>query len=135
MTDDFTGEIDTAPQRAWHFKQLKWALQSLAAAGSAQPPLFPEQVQSPDDLAFAFDHWASLLQDAYADEISPAQAAALETLCRSLGTISRDGAEFDADLWTDGALRTSEHWAQVRRQALAAMEAFGWSVDSGEPAP
>jgi hypothetical protein len=36
--------------------------------------------------------------------------------------MSRDGADFDADLWTDTALRTSEHWAEVRRLASAAIE-------------
>jgi hypothetical protein len=42
--------------------------------------------------------------------------------------MSRDGSEFDVDLWTDAALSTSELWADVRRQALAALDAFGWAI-------
>jgi hypothetical protein len=40
--------------------------------------------------------------------------------------ISREGAEFDLELWTDAALRTSEQWAGVRLLAVAALDAFGW---------
>jgi hypothetical protein len=38
--------------------------------------------------------------------------------------MSRDGTELDADLWTDAAVRTSEQWADVRRLANAALDAF-----------
>ena len=38
--------------------------------------------------------------------------------------MARDGAEFDADIWTDEAVRTSEHWAEVRALAAAALDEF-----------
>ena len=38
--------------------------------------------------------------------------------------MARDGAEFDADIWTDEAVRTSEHWADVRTLAAAALDEF-----------
>ena len=38
--------------------------------------------------------------------------------------MSRDGAEFDAELWTDAALTGSVHWAEVRTLAAAALAAF-----------
>jgi hypothetical protein len=38
--------------------------------------------------------------------------------------MSRDGADFDADLWTDEAIRTSVHWRDVRALAAAALAAF-----------
>jgi hypothetical protein len=129
MTDDDGRGLEEPPQRGWHFRQLKWSLQALAQAAPAQPLLFPEHAQGPDDLAFGFDHWSSLIRDAYAGDLSAAQVAALDALTARLTTMSRDGAEFDVELWTDAALGTSEHWADVRRQARAALEAFGWTVE------
>jgi hypothetical protein len=122
MTDDQL-------QRAWHFKQLKWSLQGLARAGAPQPTLFPEE-SNPDDLAFAFDHWAGLVQDAYGAELSKPQVAALEAICSKLGTMSRDGTEFEVELWTEVALATTGHWADVRGLASSALEAFGWTGPS-----
>jgi hypothetical protein len=121
---------DEQLQRTWHFKQLKWSLQALAQAGSVQPTLFPEQAPKPDDLAFGFDHWASVVCDTYGADVSAEQATSLDAIAGKLETMSRDGAEFDVELWTDAALATSEHWADVRRLALSALEAFGWAVDS-----
>jgi hypothetical protein len=121
--------IDDDTRRPWHFKQLKWSLQALAEAGSVQPALFPERAPGPDDLAFAFDHWAAVVRDIYLPELSPAQAQALSGMAAKLAVMSRDGAEFDVELWTDAALETSEHWADVRQLALSALEAFGWAVE------
>jgi hypothetical protein len=122
MTDD-------DPRRPWHFRQLKWSLQLLAQAGSVQPTLFPEQAPGPDDLAFGFDHWASVVRDTYAADLSPAQETALDAIAAKLTTMSRDGTEFDVELWTDAALETSEHWSDVRLLAVSALEAFGWVVN------
>jgi hypothetical protein len=118
---------DDELQRAWHFKQLKWSLQRLARAGAPQPTLFPEE-SNPDDLAFGFDHWAGLVQDAYGPELSGPQRTTLEAICSKLGTMSSDGAEFDVELWTEAALTTTEHWADVRSLASSALEAFGWTA-------
>jgi hypothetical protein len=113
--------------RSWHFKQLRWSLQALAAAGSAQRPLFPDSVVTADELALDFDHWAEVVRGNY--ELSTLQTDSLAAIDRKLATISRDGDEFDVELWTDAALRTSEHWAGVRRLAAAGLEAFGWPVE------
>jgi hypothetical protein len=129
MTDDHERGLEDPPQRAWHFKQLKWSLQALAQAGSPQPSLFPEQAPGPDDLAFGFDHWSSLVRDVYAADLSSTQVTTLDAMTEKLNTMSRDGSEFDVDLWTEAALRTSEPWADVRSHALAALVAFGWTVD------
>jgi hypothetical protein len=114
-------------ERDWQFRQLKWSLQSLARAGSVQRPLFPEAAAGAADLAFGFDHWASVVSDAHGGELSPLQVAALAAIAAKIATMSRDGTEFDADLWTDAALRTSEHWADVRRLAQSALDAFEWA--------
>ena len=121
------------PQRDWHFKQLKWCLQALARAGSAQPTLFPEESPKPDDLAFGFDHWAALVRDSYGADLPERQASALEAIARKLETMSRDGAEFDVELWTEAALSTTEHWADVRRLAVSALDEFGWRADNTSP--
>jgi len=121
-------------QRDWHFRQLKWALQALAAAGSAQQALFPEQAVSADDLAFAFAHWATVIRDVYADDLPAGQMDALDAIETKLATMSRDGAEFDLELWTETALRSSDHWSEIRTLAANGLEAFGWSIDSARAA-
>jgi hypothetical protein len=127
--------IDDQLQRAWHFKQLKWSLQALARAGSAQPTLFPEESPKPDDLAFGFDHWAGLVRDAYGALLPERQSSALEAIARKLETMSRDGAEFDVELWTEAALSATEHWADVRLLAVAALDEFGWGADNSDARP
>ena len=126
---------EDSAQRAWHFKQLRWSLQSLAAAGSDQRTLFPDHAVAPDDLAFDFDHWASVIRSHYETELFRAEVDALAAIDQKLATMSRDGAEFDAELWTDAALTGSEHWADVRRLASVALEAFGWSVENAPEIP
>jgi hypothetical protein len=115
------------PQRTWHFKQLRSSLRSLAAAGSGQPSLFPDQTRTPDELAFDFDHWLDVVRSNYEGELEAAQAEALDAIAKKLSTMSRDGAEFDVDLWTEAAFGTSEHWAEVRRLADAALKVFDQS--------
>jgi hypothetical protein len=119
--------------RSSHFKQLRWSLQGLATAGSDQQPLFPDQTLAADQLAADFDHWAAVVRDNYAAELSATQIEALQAIDCKLASISKDGAEFDVELWTDAALRTSEHWEDVRRLASAALEAFEWPVERLTP--
>jgi hypothetical protein len=116
--------------RPWHFKRLRWSLQALAAAGARQRPLFPDGTASAGELALDFDHWGAVVREHYGTDLSEAQVESLTALDRKLATISRDGAEFDAELWTDAALTNSEHWADVRRLAASALEAFGWTPES-----
>ena len=127
MTDDDT-------QRSWHFRQFRRSLQDLAGAGSDQLALFPDRVSKPDELAWAFEHWASIVQGTDESELSATQADAVAALQAKLKTMSRDGAEFGADLWTESALRGSQQWLEVRKLATAALSAFGWQTDTaGEP--
>jgi hypothetical protein len=121
--------IEDTSQRSWHLKQLARSLQDLAGAGSDQLTLFPERAVKPDEAAWAFEHWATLIRRTYESELSLIQTDALAAVERKLKTMSRDGAEFGADLWTDSALRTSEHWIEVRALATAALDAFGWPIE------
>ncbi len=120
---------DVNALRAWHFKQLRWSLQGLAGAGSSQRQLFPEFALAADELAFDFDHWLAVVRANYDEALTAAQLEPLLAIQRKLATMSRDGADFDLDLWTEAALATSEHWIEVRRLAMAALEAFEWPLD------
>lgn len=62
--------------------------------------------------------------------LAPGQVEALSAIGRQLATMSKDGVEFDPELWTDAGLRAREQWKQVRALAAAALEAFGWPVES-----
>jgi hypothetical protein len=131
MTEHFASdERENEALRAWHFKQLRWSLQALASAGSTQRELFPEHAQRPDELAFDFDHWLDLVRGLYAADLTPAQHEALSAVESRLATMSRDGAEFDLDLWTDAAVANSEQWIDVRRLSAAALVAFDWAFES-----
>jgi hypothetical protein len=125
---------EEGPQRSSHFKQLKWSLRALVASGSRQPALFPEASPGAGDLAFTFNHWAGVVRDAYRADLTTTQERSMIDLERKLGVMSRDGAEFDVELWTDAALASSEHWGDVRRLASEALVAFGWA-DQGEDDP
>jgi hypothetical protein len=112
---------------ASHVRQLRWSLQALAAAGDEQQTLFPDRSLEPEALASDYDHWASVVRDQCDAILTPAQTAALSAIDRKLQTMSRDGADFDADLWTHSAMRASDHWIEVRRlanDALAALDSI-----------
>ena len=105
-------------------RELTLVIRRLAAAGSGQPGLFPDENISAIDLVRDFDHIASVVREAGDAELSPSQVESLALLEQKLSTIARDGAEFDADIWTDEALRTSEQWAEVRTLATSALDAL-----------
>jgi hypothetical protein len=117
----------TTRERAWHFKQLRWSLQALAASASDQQPLFPEGAPTADELALDFDHWASLVRDRYGTELDAGQTAALEAIDQVFSRMSRDAIELEADIWSEAAVRTTEDWAVIRRLAAEAIDSFGWN--------
>lgn len=104
--------------------ELVASLKALASEPSDQLALFPESITKAGDLAARFEDSMRAVRDHCAGELSRAQADALEALGQRLAIVSRDGAEFDADVWTDEAVRTSVHWRDVRALARAALEAF-----------
>jgi hypothetical protein len=100
------------------------SLKALASEPSDQLALFPESVSKASDLVARFEASVRAARDASARELSRSQLDALEALGERLAIVSRDGAEFDADLWTDEAVRTSVHWREVRALAKAALDLF-----------
>jgi hypothetical protein len=113
------------------FRQLTETLRALASEPSDQLALFPDSVTRAGDLAGRFDDSFRTLAEDYASELSRSQAEVLDRLKDQFATMSRDGAEFDADLWTDEAIRTSMHWREVRALAGAALEAFDLPLVDG----
>jgi len=105
-------------------RELRRALHGLASVGSEQRVLFPDQRDTATQLARDFDQSVSAVRSSDDGRLSVPQLEALAALERKLTTMSKDGAEFDADLWTDAAVRTSEHWAEVRRLAAATLDEF-----------
>jgi hypothetical protein len=81
-------------------------------------------VATPNELALDFDHWASVIGTYHGHELSRERAESLRAISARLSMMSRDGAEFDPNLWTDEALRTSEHWEQIRQLASIALTEF-----------
>jgi hypothetical protein len=114
--------LPDAPLRA-----LRWSLQALAHAGSGQPPLFPEQAISPGELATSVEQASALVMHGESGDVTEPQRAALEAISAHFATLSHDEAEFGVELWTEAAVATSDQWVEVRRLAMDALEAFGWS--------
>jgi len=109
--------------------RLVASLKALASEPSDQLALFPESITKAGDLAARFGERLRAVRDDFTGELTREQIDALETLSARLATISRDGLEFDPDLWTDEALRTSVHWRDVRALARAALDAFEIGAD------
>ena len=102
--------------------RLERCLEGLTATGTEQQPLFPDEEPAPQAVAAEFDRAYSTVQRIAADLLTPEQSDAIARVAEKLQTISRDGAEFDADLWTEGAVQTSTHWREVRILAAGALE-------------
>jgi hypothetical protein len=104
------------------FRELILVIRRLASAGSGQPALFPDVNVSATDLVRDFDQRLSVVREDSEDQLSSRQVESLNLLGQKLSTMSRDGAEFDADIWTDEAVRSSPDWAEVRTLAEAALD-------------
>ena len=116
---------DGAEGRTAAFTRLESSLRALAMSPSDQLMLFPEDVVTADELARRFERAWAAVRASYEDELSHTQTTALVGVEGELEAMSRDSAEFDLELWTESALRTSEPWASVRRLALDALAALG----------
>ena len=120
---------DTEETPDQQLRELKRSLRALASAGLNQPALFPDVAPSASHLVSDFDNRVSVVRQALDGQLSPLQEESVAALEDKLATMSRDGAEFDADVWTETAVRTSEHWSDVRRLAEAALDVFDEAAD------
>jgi hypothetical protein len=111
-------------------KQLRWALQALALSGSEQQMLFPDYTPNAVSLATDFDQSSAAARENHAEDLSARQLESLAAIESKFADMSRDGARFDVDIWSDGALETSDDWRDVRRLAAEALEAFEWPLEA-----
>ena len=72
----------------------------------------------------------SVVRSNYDGELTDAQRSGLAAIESTFAAMSRESADFDLDVWSEPALRTSERWAEVRRLATSALEAMDWGEDS-----
>jgi hypothetical protein len=111
------------------FTRLRWTIQALAAPAEVQCQLYPDFTAKPDELALDFgDAFAAAL----AFDLTEPQGQALKALAAKLSAMSRSGADFTDELWSEAALGASEHWSVVRALARSVLDAFGWR---SEPPP
>ena len=115
------------PDQDAHFRSLRLSLQALAAAPSDQPPLFPEVVRTANVLARDFDNWAAVVTENYEDELSPDQRQALAAINQRLSAMSDDD-----QVWSQSALAGDQRWDEIRRLACAALDAFGWAIETAQ---
>ena len=116
------------PDKEAHFRSLKWSLQALAVAPSDQPALFPEYERTGNTLARDFDKWAAVVCANYEDDLSPDQRQAIAAIDHRLSAMSDD----EPDVWSHAAVVEDERWDEIRRLACAALDAFGWPMESAE---
>jgi hypothetical protein len=117
------------PERALQFEQLRRALRSLASTEFEQPALFPDRAVTAEAAARDFDRCVASIRAVYESDLPPSQRHALAAIADAVATMTRDAAEFDADVWSDGVLTSSQGWMDVRQRAASALEAFGWTED------
>ena len=102
----------------------------MALSGSDQQLLFPDYAANAASLATDFDQSCAAVRESVADDLSPLQSEALAAIEAKFAEMSRDDARFDADIWSDGALETSDDWRDIRRLAAQALEAFEWPLEA-----
>ena len=90
--------------------------------------------RTPADLAFDFDHWASVVRSNYDEELTADQRRALGAIEAAFAAMSRESADFDLDIWPEPALAADPRWAEVRRLAAAALDAMGWAKGGSQDA-
>ncbi len=107
--------------------EFKWALQALAQPGAVQQELFPDADAIGQALVDRYQLAYKAHKAAGFGKFSPVQRGRLRTLEATLADLSQ---EHNQAFWMDPeALASDPRWAQVRDQARAALEAFGWPDD------
>ena len=121
--------MDT-PDKHTHFQFLKRALHALTVERSPQPALFPESMATPNQLALDYDNWASVVRGNYENDLSALQGQSLAAIDKRLSELS-DGS---LEMWTGDALAHDVAWAEIRRLAAQALEAFDGVEEERVPA-
>jgi hypothetical protein len=119
----------TAPDRAQALQELCWSIQALALPAADQLALYPDFTCKADELALDFDTWQAVVQGNFGDSLSESQRVGLDTINDRFISLSRNGANYYPDFWTESALFNDANWVEVRRLAHAALDSFGWQLN------
>lgn len=107
-------------------ERAKESLQLLACSAESQILLLPSFVRAADELVLDFDHWRDVLIENCGSELTAEQIASLAAIDALFSRFSRGGSDYKPEFWTDEALRNSQDWEVVRREARQALARFGW---------
>jgi len=90
--------------------------------------LLPSFVCAAGELALEFDHWRDVLIENCGSELTAEQIASLAAIDGLFSRFSRSGSDYKPEFWTDEALRNSQDWEVVRREARQVLARFGRPV-------
>jgi hypothetical protein len=107
------------------FERLKHSIQLLACSSEIQLKMLPQFVCKADELALDFDNWREVALN-FRSELTTHQLSCLDAIDSSLSKLTRTGPES----WTEDAVRESGEWKAVRTLAAAALESFGWPLET-----
>ena len=112
--------MDEPRNKQWIVERLKHSLQALALPASAQLLLFPDFVVKTDELVLDFHHWRECALSNYRDGMTTTQLESLAALDAHFANLT------ECTAWTEGDLSAHPFWAEARRLAVQALNAFGW---------
>src|SRR5215212_10645109 len=111
-------------------ERLIHSLQALAAPADVQLARFPDFAAKADELALDYADALRLAADCPQLRLEPGQRRALDRLD---GYLDRMSGAANAGLWTEGAVRSSPEWVEVRALARDALAALGAPDDLPPP--
>jgi hypothetical protein len=117
-------------ERVGIFERLKHSIQLLASPPETQLTMLPNFVCKADELALDFGHWSEVALANFRCELTPAQLSSVGAIARSISDMTRTGPT----MWTENAVRDSSEWKALRTLAVAALESFGWPLET-PPSP
>ncbi len=88
--------------------------------------MLPNFVCKADELALDFGHWSEVALANFRCELTPAQLSSVGAIARSISDMTRTGPT----MWTEDAVRDSSEWKALRTLAVAALESFGWPLET-----
>lgn len=109
--------------------KLEWATRALAQHADVQISLYPNFVETADELALA---WEEAVEYLSGNKISltTEQREMIDNLDAFIGSIS---GEANAHMWTNQALYSAPEWMQIRQNSHKLIDLMGWLHSSPGP--
>jgi len=112
--------------RAGILERLKHSVQLLACPAEIQLKMLPDSVCKADELALDFDQWREAALRNFRSELTTDQKSAIDSIDRTLLVLTHMGPQH----WTENAVRKSLEWQRLRTLAAAALDSFGWPLET-----